>query len=145
MPVHLDDDQQIRQLATQAADNVAENLRQAKKICDRYGVRLFVFLHPTLFTIGRELNDHEQAALQRCRKGMKRCFDIAYPMLQDRIARLRQEGVEAYDLTTIFDSNDKPIFLDGFHVESDGNAFVADAVYSRLQGRLVDKWVAGSR
>lgn len=144
-PMHLNDEQQIKHLATQAADDVAENLRQAKKTCDRYGVRLFVFLHPTLFAIERELNDHEAAALKRCRYKMKGCFDITYPMLQDRFARLRQEGIDAFDLTAIFDLNDQPIFLDAFHVESDGNAIVADAVYSRLQGSLLeDKRVARS-
>lgn len=140
-PPHVNDTRAVEQLAVKAADEFAKNIRQTQDLCRRYNVRLVVLLHPTVYSIGRPLNDHEAAAIEHSRPGLKQCFDVTYPLFKEKIASLRREGIDAYDLTDIFDANDKPIFLDGFHVESDGNAIVAQAVFQRLSG-VVDSSLA---
>jgi hypothetical protein len=54
---------------------------------------------------------------------------ICYPLLREKLTRLRQQGIAAYDISDAFDDNREPIFVDGhIHVESTGNQLIAEAI-----------------
>lgn len=143
-PSHLSNQSQVRKLAMETARVYERSIREAKRVCEACGADLFVFLQPSLFTIKRPLNNHEKGIERKARPGMKRCFEETFPLLQERIAILRREGTNAFDLSDVFDNNDKPIFLDFCHVESDGNEIIAKTVYQHVKERITnlcqDRW-----
>jgi hypothetical protein len=60
-----------------------------------------------------------------------------YPLLQERGAGLRREGVRFVDLTRLFEHESGPIYADMCcHVNPGGNALLAEAVASRLASAL---------
>ncbi len=147
-PAHLDNPQQVHKLARQTADLYEANIREAMRVCEQYGISLFVFLQPNLYTITRPLTDHEQhLADNDSRPGMQQCVEAVYPLLKRKIELLRGSGCQAYDLSSVFDANTDPIFLDFCHVESDGNRIVSNAIFARIdtETKRVAKAASGER
>jgi hypothetical protein len=140
----------VRELAEATAEGYERNLVRAKEICDRHGIRMVVFLQPHVFTIGRPRTSHEQAVADEVIQGKALALQVCYPLLREKLGRLRQRGIPAYDLSDAFDGNLEPIFVDSFfHVESTGNRLIAEAMLKPTLAVLRDlsssPKIAGSR
>lgn len=127
---------QITRLAERTAECYERNILEASQLCDLHKIRLFVMLQPNLYTIKRQLTKHESEIMQRIGPERKRTFDVAYPMLKRKIVSLKKKGIMGYDMTDVFEKNRKPIFLDDCHVESDGNAIIAQEVMKRIRPEI---------
>jgi hypothetical protein len=117
-----------RELARATAEGYERNMLRAKEICGRHGIRMFVFLQPHLFSIARPWTAHEQTAATSIRKSDAEGLRVCYPFLREKLSRLKQRGIKAYDISDAFDANLEPIFVDEYHVESTGNRLIAQAI-----------------
>jgi hypothetical protein len=116
-------------LARTLADVYEQNILRAQKVCNRYGIRMMVFLQPHVFTIARPWTSDETAAANDASKIYAQALRSCYPLLREKLDVLRDRGVAVYDITDAFDRNLEPIFVDGlFHVESTGNRLIAEAI-----------------
>jgi lysophospholipase L1-like esterase len=132
-PVHTRSEAKVRELAKATADCYERNMLRGKEICDRHGIRMIVFLQPHVFSIGgRPWTFDERAAAASMRKGMADGLRVCYPLLREKLSRLRQQGIMAYDISDAFNDNLEPIFVDEFHVESTGNRLIAEAILKRV-------------
>lgn len=120
---------EVRKLALAVADVYEQNMLRAREICDRYHIGMMVFLQPHVFAINRPWTNYEKAAADRTRKDYQDALRVCYPLLQEKVERLKHRGILAYDISDAFDANREPIFVDNlFHVESTGNGLIADAI-----------------
>jgi hypothetical protein len=133
----------VRELAVTTADVYEQNLLRAKSICDRYRIRMFVYLQPTLYTIDRPLTPHEQATAAREGRIKAETIRKTYPLLRAKLELLSQRGIMAYDVSDLFGANSEPIFVDQYHVESTGNALIAAAILKRALPILRDSSWSG--
>lgn len=138
-PKHLKDDQLVEQITRRTADLYEQNMLRAKELCDLYDAACLVFLQPHLYSLGRPMNKYESKIASRDQPGVDVALKQTYPLLKEKIVQLQQKGVIAVDLTNIFDNNQKPIFLDFCHVESDGNQMIADAMFPYLTEQIRHK------
>jgi hypothetical protein len=118
----------VRELAQATADCYERNMLRAWDICARNRIRMIVFLQPNVFSIGRPWTSHERWASERIRQGLGDDLRVCYPFLREKLNRLRERGIQTYDISDAFDDNHEPIFLDGYHVESTGNRLIAEAI-----------------
>jgi hypothetical protein len=132
-PAHVRSETKVRELAKATADVYERNVLRAKEICDRYRIRMMIFLQPHVFSIsGRLWTSHERAAAERV-KVLAVALRACYPLYREKLSQLRQWGILAYDISDAFDDNLEPIFVDSlFHVESTGNRLVAEAILAHL-------------
>jgi hypothetical protein len=138
-PSHTRSEAKVRELAEATAEHYERNLLRGKEICDQYGIRMIVFLQPHIYSItGRPWTPHEQGVADTERKGFAVALGACYPLLRQKLDRLRQRGILAYDISDAFDNNQQPIFLDYAHVESTGNGLLAEAVVKRALAVLED-------
>jgi hypothetical protein len=138
-PAHTRSEANVRELANATADCYERNMLCAKEICDRYRIRMMVFLQPHVFSIGRRpWTPGERAAADRMRRGQGAALRACYPLLREKLGLLRQRGILAYDISDAFDGNLEPIFVDAFHVESTGNRLIAEAILKRVLPILKD-------
>jgi hypothetical protein len=129
----------VRELANATADCYERNMLRAKEICDRYRIRTIVFLQPNVYSIsGRPRTSHEQWAAGRMRRGLGDALQLCYPFLREKLGRLRQRGILAYDISDAFNDNLEPIFVDGYHVECRGNGLIAEAILKKALPVLKD-------
>jgi lysophospholipase L1-like esterase len=142
---HLSDSVALRTLAVRAVANYENNIREAADLCKFYGCRFFVMLQPCLSSIGRPLTSHEAGIACRENRSSQVAFEMTYPLLKEAIERLRAAGLNAHDLTNIFDTNRKPIFLDCAHVESEGNEIIAANVLNILRPALAETAAKSAR
>jgi hypothetical protein len=130
---------EVRGLAKAVTDVYERNLLRAQEICDRYRIRMMVFLQPHVFAIGRPWTADEQAAADRSGKSRADALRACYPLLREKLVRLRQRGILAFDISDAFDGNREPIFVDHlFHVESTGNRLIAEAILKQALPILSD-------
>jgi hypothetical protein len=137
-PAHTRVDAKVRELAKTTADVYERSLLRAKEICDHHGIRMMVFLQPHLFSIGMPWTSHDRAAAGRMPKSQGDALRVCYPLLREKLSRLRQQGVLAYDITDAFDGNVEPIFVDEYHVEGTGNRLIAEAILQHALPILKD-------
>jgi hypothetical protein len=138
-PVHTRSEPKTRELAKASAECYERNMLRAKEICDRYHVRMIVFLQPQLYSIsGRPWTSDEQAKADRFRKSHGDAIRVCYPLLREKLDLLRQRGIVAYDVSDAFNDNLEPIFDDDFHVESTGNRLIAEAILKKALPVLKD-------
>lgn len=131
-PKHLNDPEIMARITRRTADLYEQNMLHAKQLCDLYDASCLVFLQPNIYSLGRPFNKHESEVAGRDQPGLDLCLKRTYPLLKKKIFLLQQKGVEAHDFSNIFEGNQKPIFLDFCHVESDGNQIIADALFPSL-------------
>jgi hypothetical protein len=125
-PFHTRSEAKVRELAQATADGYERNLLRAKEICDRYHIRMIVFLQPSLYSIGgRPLTSHEQSIADTARKSHANALRVCNSLFREKLALLRQQGILAYDITDAFNNNLEPIFVDDCHVENTGNRLIA--------------------
>lgn len=143
MPEALRNEEEFQKAVAGLADHYERNMREAKSMCDAYGIRMFVFLQPALFTLGRPRTAREEGFAQADweRHGvsypvLEKIYRAAYAALRPRIEALRAAGIHADDLSGIFDAVEEPVYIDYCHVNALGNRLVADAVYERLAPEL---------
>ncbi len=142
-PAHTRSEAKMRELAQATADSYEQTMLRAKEICDRHGIRMLVFLQPTLYTIdSRPLTSDERAMAARERKSHGEALRICYRLLREKLSRLRQQGIMAYDISDAFDGNREPIFVDQYHVESTGNRLIAEAILKNALPILRDSSLA---
>lgn len=138
MPPHLADADRVAELAIETADAYEANMRQAFDLCQKLGIRFFLFLQPNTCSIrSRPLTEHEQSMLDEGFAGIRIAFEAGYPLLQDRVRNLQASGIQAFDISDCLDANREPVFLDFCHIESDGNGIVAEAIHDRIAADLV--------
>jgi hypothetical protein len=138
-PVHTRSEAKVRELAKASADCYERNMLRAKEICDRYRIRMIVFLQPQLYSIsGRPWTSSEQATADRMRKSHGVAMRVCYPLLREKLGLLKQRGIMVYDVSDALDANLEPIFADDFHVESTGNRLIAEAILKRALPSLRD-------
>jgi lysophospholipase L1-like esterase len=125
---------EVRELAKAVAEAYERNMFRAKEICDRYHIRMIVFLQPHVFSIsGRPWTTDERAAAKSTRSDYADALRACYPLLREKLDQLRQRGIPAYDISDAFDGNLEPVFVDSlFHVESTGNGLIADAILKKV-------------
>jgi hypothetical protein len=122
----------VREQAEATANLYERNMLRAKEICDRYRIRMIVFLQPHLYSIGgRPWTSHERAMADAAQKIHGFALRACYPLLREKVSRLRQRGIIAYDITEAFDRNLEPIFADDLHVETAGNGIIAAAILEK--------------
>jgi lysophospholipase L1-like esterase len=138
-PVNMRSEAEVRELAHAVAEVYERNILRAKEMCDRHHIGMMVFLQPHVFSIKRSWTADERAAAGRVRKDYVQALQACYPLLREKLGRLRQRGIPAYDISDAFDDNLEPIFVDHlFHVESTGNRLIAQAILKRAVPILKD-------
>lgn len=131
-PRHIDDGNTIAQLAITTGDVYYDNVSEAKKICDTYGIAMFAFLQPNLYTLNRPLTEQEKRHHNMLKPGMDVCVAKTYPVLRDRLNRLSEEGVRAIDISNVFDDCPDPVYLDFCHVSGRGNNRIAKSIHKHI-------------
>jgi lysophospholipase L1-like esterase len=130
---HTRSQTKLRELSQQTADVYEQNLLRACEICKRHGIHMIVCLQPNMFTLNRPWTAQEKALQGEERKSHAAAFQTCYPFLREKLSKLKDQGVMAYDLSDAFDCTTDPIYVDGCHVESKGNRLIAEAILKRVR------------
>jgi len=98
------------------------------------GAKYFHFLQPNQYVPGsKPMGEEETAAARRDDHPYRRSVEQGYPKLQAEGKWLQQIGVAFYDLTSIFNDHNEPLYRDACcHITTEGyeivNARIADAM-----------------
>jgi lysophospholipase L1-like esterase len=138
-PAHTQSEAKVRELAKMSVDIYVLNLLHAQEICDRYRIRMIVFLQPHLYSIsGRPWTPHERATADMMTKSHADALRVCYPLLREKLGLLKQRGILTYDISDAFNDNREPIFVEQYHVESTGNRLIAEAILTKVLPVFLD-------
>ena len=101
-------------------------------LCEARGIRYIHLLQPTLHDPGSKPISREEQEVGIGTGELNRDVVEGYPLLREGIARLRSEGVEAYDMTAAFSERVETLYVDSCHLNLPGNILLARAVVSAI-------------
>ena len=122
------------QLVDAARSEYRENILKAGSFAAMKQAKFIHFLQPSLYSVTKT-TEYEKRLLGNgwlYPLELKDIYAIGYPAFRDASAEARKNGVTSYDLTNVFDSRNKDIFLDFCHVNHHGNQMLALAIMSFL-------------
>jgi len=131
-PAGLSDQAVLKELARKTAQQYRRSAFAAYEFCKQHQIECAWVLQPAIPTISRSLNAHEKQVMANYSDDVFRSFEAGYPLIREVLADLRAEGALAIDGSDLLDNNGVPVFLDFCHVESDGNAILAQGIVDRL-------------
>lgn len=102
-------------------------------LCEARGIRYIHLLQPTLHDPESKPISPEEHKVGIGTKGLNRHVVEGYPRLREGIARLCAEGVEAYDMTSVFAGEEETLYIDSCHLNLPGNILLARAVVSAME------------
>ena len=117
----------------QTVSRYRKNIEAAEQYTRARGARFLHFLQPNLFTLARpgeyenNLQKFEIIPIQA-----EKAFRSTYPYLVDFVKERSGQGHAEFDLTGVFDTLDKPVYLDFCHVNHVAHAAIADALFAAL-------------
>jgi hypothetical protein len=116
-------------------EEYAARIRAAWLIGQANGVPVFHFLQPNQYYEGSKAFSEveRQTALGRMDDPGSAKINRYYPRLREMSARLRDEGIPAYDLTMLFADNSETLYKDSCcHMNDRGMELVAEAVVRHI-------------
>jgi lysophospholipase L1-like esterase len=136
-PPHLLDEPAVYKLAERTAVKFEENVSGMHALGRQYGFRFLVFLQPHMYS-GREYREMRDVEMTKKYDALRYpkievALSAAYQELRKAIDRLRDNDINAYDLSGLYDRKSENIFLDSHHVNSQGNMMIAAAVAMTIE------------
>jgi hypothetical protein len=129
-------DRAISAQARAIAEDYQRDIFRAEEICSTCGIRLLIFLQPTVLTLA-PLTGRPEISFVAGLGPLPRLNHAAYSLFRETLATARSAGVKAYDLSHVFDADKKQAFMDVCHMNSHGNEIVAQAIYPHLLDSIV--------
>jgi hypothetical protein len=105
----------------------------ADAYCRAEALRCQVMLQPSLYT-RRPPRGPEVAMVQNAERLYPRIGALGVKMYQDVLDKPPQMPVA--DISNVFDSSERPFYVDWLHINEAGNAYLADQMAARLSARL---------
>jgi lysophospholipase L1-like esterase len=135
-PAHLADPVEVEKLVQSTAEGYMSNILEMGAILSARNVALLAFLQPTVVpelcdsNNSRELADTRETRFvyERRTPGADSVVRRGYIEMRSAIEQLQHRGVTAFDLSDSLCSRTAPVFLDMVHVNSHGNALIAEAM-----------------
>ena len=139
-PIHMKDENHIRNLVVKAKKKYLENMMEGQRLSREFGFKFISVLQPHLYA-GQYANDTPDIKLATKLEDQRLplvdvAFARAYPALREAVGELNNEKVVAHDCSNIFLAKQKNIFLDSHHVNSVGNKMIACALASLVIGHV---------
>jgi lysophospholipase L1-like esterase len=139
-PDHITNMKMLESLAYKTKENYKANILKMHDLSKVYNFRLIIMLQPNLYTTNPSNNKESIAEIKRLAElrtpKIGQAFSIGYPLLRKEILEIRAEGVEAFDISNIFNLANQDVFIDMLHVNSGGNKIVAESMEKILTSRL---------
>lgn len=112
-----------------------------KALSEDVGATYVHILQPNQYVEGsKDLTQEERATAYRRRSHWSRAVRRGYPHLQERAAQLRDRGVAFYDLTGIFQEEERTLYIDECcHVNKLGNQILGQATGRIIREALLGK------
>jgi lysophospholipase L1-like esterase len=143
LPAHMTDIKSIAALADRTKEKYKNNILNMKKIAALYNFKLIIMLQPNVYSLDSSNNRDSITEIKRLAElrtpKIDLAFSIGYPLLRKAIPEIEANGVEAYDISQIFNSVDADIFLDIFHINSGGNKIIAESMEKIILGQDLNK------
>jgi len=130
-PARADPVQDGRRREDPVAASVAcwiESSLACRDLCAARGVRYVNALQPTLHDPGSKPISPEERARGIGEEGFDESVVQGYPLLREGIAELARRGVEAYDLSRIFQDDPRTLYVDSCHFGREGDLGIARAL-----------------
>lgn len=107
-----------------------DSSRQMAYLCNANAVPYFHFLQPNQYFAGtKKLSPHELQIAYSYSNPYKNAVEQGYPLLVEEGKGLLEEGVNFFDLTTIFKNETRDIYADDCcHVNGLGNEILMDII-----------------
>lgn len=111
--------------------------KTAHYYCAQYGVPYFCFLQPNLMSKDEEklLPEEREYLANRSFMGRPGLTPQGYREITVGFRRLVESNPDLewlFDLSDIYDQTKRSVYLDGIHVNEEGNRILSFAIYSRL-------------
>jgi lysophospholipase L1-like esterase len=139
-PDHITNMKMLESLAYKTKENYKANILKMHDLSKVYNFRLIIMLQPNLYTTNPSNNKESIAEIKRLAElrtpKIGQAFSIGYPLLRKEILEIGAEGVEAFDISNIFNLANQDVFIDMLHVNSGGNKIVAESMEKILTSRL---------
>lgn len=109
------------------------NLDATANIASERGTKFLHFLQPTLFTLAQR-HAYEEKLLTHgfIPPQVEKAFNSTYPALEQIVNERAKLGLADYNLTSIFNNLDTPVYFDFCHVNHVGNDAIATAIFASL-------------
>lgn len=112
----------------------ARSSLQMHALCQGLGIEYVHFLQPNQYLAGsKPMGDEERRTALKPDSPYRRAVETAYPMLSAAGAELRRSGVAFFDLSQVYSTVEKPLYVDTCcHVSYEGYRLIAVAVAEAL-------------
>jgi lysophospholipase L1-like esterase len=139
-PLHMRDERAIHNLAEKTAILFEKNIARMHTLSNKYGFNFLVFLQPHMYS-GTDYRESHDVELARQFDAIRYpkieiAFAAAYHDLAKSVDRLRARGINAHNMSTLFNGKNENIFLDSHHVNSSGNTGIARAIHETIRTDL---------
>jgi len=116
----------------QLEDNYLNVMKSASAFAKSRGATFFHFLQPNIYTV-HDHSSYEKSLIQNgwlYPTNLRDVYAVGYPALRRASQRAIAIGINAIDLSEVFDKRHGDIFLDFCHVNEQGNELAADGIYA---------------
>ena len=110
--------------------------RSLRGLCAERGVPFLHMLQPSLHDPGSKPLTKKEIAQAVTEPDWIVGVEHLYPRLREAGQRLSAVGIWFYDGTGVFRDHPEDVYMDGCHVEQNGNEIMADAIAAELLARL---------
>jgi hypothetical protein len=115
-----------------SADDYIKIHYLAKRICENNSVRFLSFMQPVIFLGSKKLTSQEKK-FKEVDVGIANMYESFY----EKIKRSGYfENDWATDLTDVFRDEIEELYIDSGHLNQNGNAIIADAIFSKIKALL---------
>jgi len=125
----------------ETARRYRENIDEAERYVSGHGARFLHFLQPQIFTLAKP-GEYEERLLkfEIVPVQAEQAFRATYPYLKELVQERSAQGYDEFDLSSVFDNLEHPVYLDFCHVNHVAHEAIADAMLSALvQTNSVEK------
>ena len=124
----------LDELRRTAAEVWYQGARVLAGLAKRHGAEYYHFLQPNQYVPGaKPLTDEELAKVFRPDRPWAKEVRSVYPLLAEHGRRLREQGVEFFDLSRIFANDRETLYKDDCcHLNERGNELLAAAMLRRI-------------
>jgi hypothetical protein len=116
------------------ADHWMRSSLGMRALADASGARYVHALQPSQYLAGSKPMSARERAVALGRGPTAEAAELGFPMLVERLARLRARGVDTVDLTSVFAEEVAPRYVDDCcHVDARGYEMAAEAICRALE------------
>ncbi|MFH1888554.1 MAG: SGNH/GDSL hydrolase family protein [Candidatus Omnitrophota bacterium] len=122
--------EEVESLAMDVVSDYKSNVDLLERLSSSYGFKYFLFWQPAVFLTDPLTEEEKSFDLWQDR--------FLVELYKQTYNRIRQEAglLNSFDLSPLLDNKNKSLYIDFCHLNEEGNAIIAEQVYTVLKDKL---------